>query len=222
MSTAIDVSETYDRSSTQDSRWKRVYRREFQIVTNDKNIGARAVREALPVSIGNTYSTRGDIDLGSFCQNITVQCTAVDGKQWSATADYGPYDATTDPASPIERPLKVNWSWVVRERPLMTDSDEKLICNSAGDPFDPPAVVDDYYSVLTIQRCEMTNDPTLNRLYRYATNLDVFLGADPGTVRCFPIEAELSKDQDIGWFWTRLTDSRKIRKAGIKAFLTRA
>jgi hypothetical protein len=201
----IDISETYARSSTQNNQWQRTYKRTFQIITDNKDIGAKAIRQALPVEIGQTYASRSgtDFDTGSFCNSITVDCRDEDGKGWTATADYGPYDATTAPQSPIERPIKVSWGFISREKVLDVDADAKLVRNSAGDPFDPPAVVDEFYPVLTIQRCEMTNDPALNFLYRSAVNSDPFLGADPGTVRCFPIEAEQSKDQDIGWFWTK-------------------
>ena len=199
----IVVTETYVRSSTQTHLWQRTYTRQFRAVTNNATIGPLAVREALPVSIGNSFVSRGDIDKGSFCQEITVTCTDTDGKQWDATATYGPYDAANQPQNPTLRPLKITWSSTVREKVLVADSDGNAVLNSAGDPFDPPVVVDEYYPVVTIGRAEMTNDPALNFKYRSAINSDVFLGADPGTVKCVPIEAELAFDQDIGWYYNK-------------------
>ena len=197
----VSVEAVYDREGSIGSDWRRTYRRAWIVITNDKNDGAKTVRESLPVSIGNSYVDGNDSDRGAFCQSIRVTNVTADGLQWTAAAEYGPYDATVNPQNPTERPIKVSWSRSQFERVADFDQDGKAIVNSAGSRFDPTVMIDDSRSVLTITRCESTYDEDLASNFRDAINRDAFFNYDPYFVKVMDITAELTRDPDIGWYW---------------------
>lgn len=196
----IKVGETFVRRGSRNQLWQRTYERTFTVTTDDPDDGPATVAAALPVGIGDSYVCRNDSDPGSFCQSIDVECTTDDGKGWTAVARYGPYDANLEPANPVERPIKVSWSFARFERPVIVDLDGVPVLNSAGDPFDPPLTIDDSRPILTIVRNEQGFDPLLAYQFKDAVNADAFWGVGPGIVKVLDISDELTKDPDIGWY----------------------
>lgn len=211
----IEVSEVYQRSGTQNQDWKRTYSRQWQVITNNHADGPVTVRESVPVRIGNVFECGNDVDLGAYCTSINASCTAVDGLQWEVTAEYGPYDANVAPANPVERPIEISWGFDQFQRVAERDANDDPIVNSAGEPFDPPVMIDDSRSVLTITRNESTYNDELAADFKDSINLDVFWGKAPGTVKVMMISAQLKRDQDIGWYWV-VTYQFQVDKNGWK------
>lgn len=183
--------------------WTREYTRAWRLTTDSASVPAAYVLANGPVSLGNSYNADSVDDLGAFVQEIEVACEGegANGITWIFTASYGPYDPEAVPQNPTERPLQVSWGNATFEEIVDEDQDGNAVVNSAGDPFDPPITEEDTRPVLTVVRCQYTFSTTWATGYRNAINSDIFLGADPGTVRSMPIVGVLKKDQDIGWYW---------------------
>jgi hypothetical protein len=209
----IEVSELYARSGSIGEDWKRTYSRQWQIITDDKRDGPVTVLAALPVRRGNAFESGNDVDVGAYCNSISVSCTGIDGKQWEASAEYGPFDSNVVPANPIERPIDISWGFDQFQRVAERDVDDVAVLNSAGDPYDPPAMIDDSRSVLTITRNESTYNDELAADFKDTVNLDVFWGKAPGTVKVMMISAQIKRDSDIGWYWV-VTYQFHINKSG--------
>jgi hypothetical protein len=177
------------------------------VVTDDPYTGAKSVVNSLPVAIGQKYSLADGLgatvesDPGAFVQGIEVRATEEDGCQWECSATYGAYDATQLPSNPVDWPLRISHSFAKFESVADEDTDGNAILNSAGDYFDPPVTRDDSRPILRIQRNEKEFDPDTAFKYKDAVNKDPFFGADPGTVKCADIQAELSFNNDVGWFY---------------------
>lgn len=198
----VSVGETYaSRTSSQGADWTRTYSRSWRVETNSAATGAKTVREACPVSLGNSFDDGDGTDAGSYCQSIEARCITDDGKSWEVVATYGPYNPETNPQSPIDRPIQVSWGTASYEKILDFDADGTPVLNSAGEPFDPPVTVDDDRLVLNVTRCELNFDPGLADLYKNCLNNDSWLGAEAGTIKLKPITAALKKDAEIGYYW---------------------
>lgn len=213
---SIDVKETFQaRRSTQGKDWKRTYTRTWRAITNDPHVDACEVRESCPVAIGQTYAAGSRSDFGSFVQSITAECSDSDGKGWTITAEYGPYDANQWPQNPTERTPKVSWSFAQFEAIADQDVDGNPILNTAFDYFDPPVTKDDSRPILTIVRNEATFDENLAEDYKDTVNADAFWGKDAKTVKVSNISAEWAFDSDIGFYFI-VTYEFHVNKDGWK------
>jgi hypothetical protein len=197
----VSVGEQYSRSGSMNSRWQRTYTRQWKVITNDPNDGPKTVREALPVSLGNSYSTPNEVDKGSYVNSIDAVSEGDDGLSWLVNVQYGPYDATINPQDPTQRPIELNYEASQFQRPSIEDVNGKAIANSAGDPFDPPLMKDDSRPVFVITRNEMTYNDEVMATYRDTVNSDVFFGYGPMLVKCHSITGRLAYDPDIHWYY---------------------
>lgn len=192
--------------------WMRNYRRRFQVITNDNTIGAIGVAAAVPVAVGNTYSypvsAPTETDKYAFVQRIVARCTQVDGLQWEVDVEYGPYDPTIRPESPLDQPPEVSWDANQFTRPAVVEADQgdgstpQAIANTAGVPFDPAPQVDDSRPVLQVVRNEQTYDVGLATSYRDCVNDQPFLGWDPGTVKIHSISGRRAWHPICGYYWS--------------------
>lgn len=202
----ISINELDVRGSTQGSDWKRTYKRTWRVLTDDRTIGSKTVRSACPVSIGNVYSYAGETDAGAYCLNISAdqeQVAEGDGLSWIVAADYGPYDPTVNPQSPLDRPCEVSWTYATFEEVIDEDKNGNAVVNSAYDYFDPPITRDRSRPILVVDRYERGFSVSLTDMYNDSVNSDEWFGADPGTVKLKPVGAQLLRDPDIGWYWKR-------------------
>lgn len=227
----LSVDEVFEgRSGKMDRMWARAYSRTWRVITDSPYDGAMAVRNAIPVGIGAAYVVRDaggstilEQDLQSFALEVAaaVEGTADDGCSWLVTVQYGPYDANTFPANPIDHPLKISWGFAKYEKvvdetiPDPVTTKTKAIVNSAGDYFDPPPTMDDSRPVLRIVRNEQTYSPTLALSWKDTINTDVWNGFAARTVKCGEIPAELRWNQECGYYY-EVTYEFEINPSGWK------
>lgn len=197
-----------NRSGSTNAQWRRSYQRCFIVDVDSPFYGPKSVIASLPVAIGQKYLILDDTgavverDDGSFVQTIDVRVSSEDGCQWEATVTYGPFDANQQPQNPIDWPLKITHGFAKFENVVEEDIDGNAILNSAEDYFDPPVTRDDSRPVMRIARNEKTFDPAISYQFKDAVNKNSFFGADPGTVKCADIAADLVFNPDIGWFYS--------------------
>lgn len=189
------------RAGSEDENWKHEYTRQWYIRSDDKLESALTVIRGMPVRHGQIYSVSGVEDAGSFVRRRSAVCRDDNGLEWIATAEYGPYDPNLNPRNPTERRLKVNWIADQVEQIADVDKDGLAIANSAGDVPEPALTEEKSRPILQIVRCQRTFNARLVQEYSDAINSDVWMGADPFTVRCKPIVGTLTWDADEGDYW---------------------
>lgn len=201
-------------SSSQDQGWTRTYSRAFRVTTDNpyKRAGTAraAVMSAFSLSIGTHYkvfdsngTTILEEDTGSFIQRITATYDGGgdnDGLDWLVTVEYGPFDATTFGANPIDHPLKISWGTAKFEKAVEKDINGVAIVNSAGDYFDPPPTIDDSRTILRITKNLATFDPTIAHDFKDSINSDTWHGYPPRTWKVEDITAELKFNAECGWY----------------------
>lgn len=161
--TVIYLGENHAPAQNQNGR--RSYTRSFKLQTTEQterayHVGSHA---SLPV-IGEVHPD----DSGAWCTSLSVDPTDP-WKGWTVTAEY-----TTDrelAENPTEDPAIITWNSEQFQRPAVFSYDGDAICNSAGDPFDPPNMMDDSRRVVTITK-NLAVVPTWILTYQDAVNSD--------------------------------------------------
>jgi hypothetical protein len=206
---AIAVTELPGRSGAASAKGERTYQRTFKVVTDDRKVGAKAVLAAVPVAFRDAY-TNGlaaaapgyETDTGAFCQAKNAQCTSPDGRTWTVTVDYAPFDPNSQQdENPLDEPPQMDWDAADFEEVVEQDVDGNPVINSAGDPFDPPLTRDNSYPILVITRNEATFSPGLAYSYRNKVNAATFFGSGPRTVRCRPIVGKKQYHAAFGTYY---------------------
>ena len=141
----------------------RVFKMETSAEAEDAfDVGSHA---SLP-RIGDTHPS----DAGAWCSNITVQNNNP-YRGWSVTCEYSSeYELNTTPTSD---PAVISWGSEQFQKVAAFDKDGYAITNSAGDFFDPPAMMDDSRRVVTVQK-NLAAVPSWILDYQDAVNSDVF------------------------------------------------
>jgi hypothetical protein len=198
------------RSSTQDETWRRTYVLHWRAETDDKWIGAKAVRAACPVAIGNVYQAPGpggtimETDLGSFAVRITAteDTSAGDGLHWNVSVEYGQFNALDQtPQDPLVARPKISFTSTRFQIPAETDINDEPVVNSAGDPFDPPIMLDQTRPFMTIVRNEPYFSPLLAKDYHNALNDATWFGRPELEWKCLDITGEEAQDPDGNRYW---------------------
>lgn len=145
----------------------RTYQRRFNLETTLLTEGPFAVgsNASLPI-IGSPHPE----DANAFCISLDVTQKA-GWKQWAVTANYS--DERTLDDNPTDDPASITWNSEQFQKPAVFDLSGKLIVNSAGDPFDPPAMMDDSRRVVTVEK-NLAVVPTWILDYQDAVNSDTF------------------------------------------------
>jgi len=199
----MEVTELYTRTSELNEKGQRTYTRTFLVVTDDPDIGAGVVREAVGIARGQTYETSTEYDNFAFCKSISASCKDDDGKGWTVTVSYGPPEAGQEnpTENPLAAPASVAWSFAQFERPVDKTVDGEAIVNSAGDPFANEIMRDDSRPVFSYSRNEASFNASLAYSYRDTVNSDSFMGAGPGQVKVSNISGARQYDANYGYYW---------------------
>lgn len=126
-------------------------------------------------------------DSGAFVTSRRAECT--DGQNgWLLTCEYSSErqyneDPTADPAA-------ISWDSEQFQKPAVFDKDGNAIVNSAGDPFDPPNMMDDSRRIVTVTK-NLATVPSWILTYQDAVNSDNF------TVDGVPVTAGQAKMQRV-------------------------
>jgi hypothetical protein len=203
MSAIVHVTEKA-RSGSIDLMYRRSYKRLFIVEVNNPQAGPLQVRTAVDPITGLAIPTPGNFytnglpsgnpnyeyDHGAWVSNVEA---SLDGEamtsgniQWTVAVDYSPYDTSLFASDPSLWPIKVQFGGERTDRVLYFDWFGNPITNSAGDPFNPPIVIDDSRSTLIVTRNELVHsfDLTLAEMYRDSINQYTWNGFSPNTVKC--------------------------------------
>lgn len=200
----IGASNGQPRTSTQGADWKRTYTRHWQAETDSAAIGPKAVREACPVAIGQPYDDGTETDPGSFCQSISVteDTEAADGLRWLVTAEYGPLNVLEfSVQAPLDQRPTIRFDKEVFQEPATKDIDDEPVVNSAGDPFDPPIMLDRRWPIMQIVRNEPSYSPLLANDYCGTINNAEWFGRPAKEWKCLDITGEEAVDPDGHRYW---------------------
>lgn len=165
--TVIYKGEAYDGRTAQNDLGIRTYTRAFWLETTVVTEGAFAVgsNASLPI-IGSVHPE----DSTAWCRSLSVDNTNP-WKVWRVTANYSSeFELNTNPTSD---PAIINWDTEQFQKPAVFDYSGNAICNSAGDLFDPPVMVDDSRRTVTITK-NLATVPSWILSYQDAVNSDAF------------------------------------------------
>ena len=145
----------------------RSYTRSFRLKTTAKterafHVGSHA---SLP-AIGEVHPD----DSAAWCATLTVD-PSEPWKGWTVTAEYSTERQLAE--NPTSDPAVITWGSEQFQRPAIFSYAGTAICNSAGDPFDPPNMMDDSRRVVTISK-NLAAVPSWILTYQDAVNSDVF------------------------------------------------
>lgn len=153
--------------TARNSKGARTYTRKFRVTSNDKTDGPFEVgsTSGLPL-IGSAHPE----DANAFCVELTVENTDPFAG-WTVTANYSDERQIDD--DPTNDEAEISWGSEQFQKPAVFDLNNNLILNSAGDPFDPPAMMDDSRRVVTVSK-NLAVVPAWILDYQDAVNSDVF------------------------------------------------
>lgn len=198
------------RSATLDVGRGKAYSQQYIVITSSKEDGPASILGQLNALYGQKYLIGypgGGQDFDNFAYLTSIQLDQVgnDGLQWTCTLNYSWYDANTVGGGPEQNPLlmpiEVSWAWRDYELPIEVDIDGNAVVNTAGDPYDPPVLINDPRLVMTVVRNEATISLSLIQQYRNAINSDVFAGWDPYFCHCLSITPKNTFHQIAGWYY---------------------
>lgn len=195
-----------DRSFGVDERGLYSYRRTWEVTTDRREVGPIAVRNAVPVAVGDVYEygTSGDDwyerDALSIALRKSGACADADsGLYWLVNVDYGSAEAALIPAAdPIQMRPRVRRFSTKYQEPAYWDVLGNPIVNSATDPVHPPPMRTTSHRMMEISRNELVYSDAIAAVFEDRINLDVFYGNDPGTVLCQTIGSEEAFHPIIG------------------------
>ena len=153
--------------TARNSKGARTYTRKFRVTSDDKTDGPFEVgsTSGLPL-IGSVHPE----DANAFCVELTVENTEP-YVGWTVTANYSDERQIDD--DPTNDEAEISWGSEQFQKPAVFDLSNNLILNSAGDPFDPPAMMDDSRRVVTVSK-NLAVVPAWILDYQDAVNSDVF------------------------------------------------
>jgi hypothetical protein len=204
------ITELFDgRSGTFSPTEGRRYVRAFRVLTNAITDGPQTVKAAIGIKYGDPYQGLGLVESESdqFAYVTSIDAVQEDGDSigWIVTVTYdwfsSIYAGGGPDANPLLFPIDVTWSYRNQEIVAQYDNNGNAILNTAGDPFDPPVVIDDPRPMLTIVRNEATFNVPLNNQYRTAVNSDPFATYNAQMARVIQISGKPLFHQVIGWYW---------------------
>lgn len=133
--------------ATDQRRTIRRYTRVFRVVTNSNSDDAAVIRaHASCPNVGDAHPN----DVGSWCRRVNPRNESFSKRVWIVTAAYSSERELSD--NPLDDPALITWNTEQFQRPYFQDINGDAIVNSAGDPFDPPAMGDDSRVTATIRK----------------------------------------------------------------------
>jgi hypothetical protein len=211
----VHVQETWDSRGSSTNLEEKEITRTFRVRTDSIPQTPREIESAVDPNTGLRVPAVGDFhpDYGppfeadAIAERVEVR-QAADNKDdpfsWEVTVRY-----TTDPSddNPLLRPVEVRVSTVLFQRPaergdLIGDGivEQKPIVNSAGDPYDPPPMIDDVRVEISLTRNEADYPGQGVLLFTNTVNEDPFWEFAPGQVKCMGVEATYQREK-LHRFW---------------------
>jgi hypothetical protein len=161
------IEEVASGRTAKNTKGIRTYQAQFRLSTSEQTERAYHVgsHPYLPV-IGSEHPDDPD----AYCVDISVDPTGP-WKIWTVTANYTTEREVT--LNPLSEPAVIVWGSEQFQKPSVIDKDGHLIVNSAGDPFDPPAMMDDARVSVTVTK-NVSSIPSWILSYHNTVNSDSF------------------------------------------------
>jgi len=163
----------------------RTYIRVFRVITDDAETEAQAVMLARGIPrLSEIYKTSTESDSGCICSSINATHEQDDWKVWQVVCDYSSAaEEAGDPAKeisnssgspgtgeakakgsdkqsdPTDSPAKFTVAFEKYLRTIQIDVNGDAIQNSAREPFDPPAEIEEIRPVITVEQKVLVFDP---------------------------------------------------------------
>lgn len=195
----------------------RTFSLQVRVITDDPNIGPRAVSRSLGVDAGAYYksplASPNEWDYGAWLSSVEGSEENDDGKSWIVSLGYSPFNwqelqggkegdsASTFTANPFNAPPTVRWSSESEEVACTLDRYATPILNSAGDPFDPPLTKVKSTPICTITRMLPSFDTNWLTQYKDHVNKSEWQGFPAGTVLVKDMTADRTYLNDYGYAW---------------------
>jgi len=144
----------------------RRYTRVFRATTSSNSDDAAVVLLSAP-AYGAVYPA----DMAARCQRRGARNESFSKRIWIVTCNYSTERELQE--NPLQDAAEITWETDSGQKPVAKDRDGKAYLNSAGDPFDPPAMMDDSDWVANIQK-NVAQVPAWFRTYKDAVNSDAF------------------------------------------------
>lgn len=182
--TVIYVEEISSGRTAKNSKGVRSYQAQFCLITTSQtdrpyDVGSHP---SLPL-IGSPHPD----DPTAFCTDLDV-VNSDPWAGWTVTAAYSTEREISE--NPLLERAVITWGSDQFQRPAVIDKFGNLIVNSAGDPFDPPAMIDDSRVSCTVTK-NVSAAPSWLLEYHNATNSDSFIIDD------VPVAARTAKVQAV-------------------------
>jgi hypothetical protein len=206
-------------------RLQRNYVREFRVVSDgsddDPFTVASSVTAQYGVALGLPYTLDAFQDAGALCQSMVAKPATNSRNEWLVTCSFASQSINPEQNNPEQnnpdpllRPPEFTWSTNRFEKPIVNDTSDELVMNSAKQPFDPPPVMDDSRFVLTVTLNEESFDARLKAPYLNTLNEDKFFTFDIGLVKLNSVSAQAQFENDT--FYWRTTYEFEFRPEGWK------
>lgn len=163
------------------SRGIRTYTRAFRFETSLQS------EDAWDVGSHPNAPVIGQAFRDAWCISSTPSCTDP-WKGWTITAEYS--SAVEMNVDPTQDAMQIRVYTEQFQKPAVFDKNGNKIVNSAGDPFDPPLMMDDSRRVISLVR-NVAAYPSWVLSYQDAVNSDTF------TVRGITYSAGVGKVQSV-------------------------
>ena len=180
----VSANEQWEARSGSDDGKTRTYVRSWQVFTSSKWDGPKTA--SVHSSIPRVGAAHPD-DYWAFVDKLDVKQDGELPTKWTVTANYSTDKKDEDP---LKDPVKISWSTESYQTPFVVDRNGNGVVNKAGDPFDPPYIIDDQRLVANVVK-NVANVPTWVLLYRNVLNSDTFnldgLSVAPGKAKVVAI-----------------------------------
>lgn len=179
--TVTFIDEDAGARTATNSRGVRTYTRAFRFETSLQS------EDAWDVGSHPNAPIIGEAFRDAWCISSTPACTDP-WKGWTITAEYS--SAIEMNVDPTQDAMQIRVYTEQFQKPAVFDKNGNKIVNSAGDPFDPPLMMDDSRRVISLVR-NVPTYPSWVLSYQDAVNSDAF------TVRGITYSVGVGKVQSV-------------------------
>lgn len=208
------------RTGVLDDTRNREYIQVFRVLVTSSLDGPEIAGSAIGIPrIWTPYlPPSGKMDLGSWCRRVEATPTESD-YVWEVKCNYssrlekGDKRPDQQNENPMLRPIEIEFGTNRVSRPFEYDRLGYPVTNSAGEPFDPPVMMDEKILTIRISKNKATYDQGYHSNFIDSLNSDRWMGFLRGQVKCVDIRASLQWEGSFAFF--RVTYMFEAKQARI-------
>lgn len=196
----LETQEIWDNDASGDATAHRVWTRKFLVLYDEVVASA----EALDAPDIPTRWSPHPLDFRMLASDAKASKWKSDPLTHIVEVTYDSQTGAEDRGDddPLARPATIETDFIAYQKPLVYDKDGNAVLNSAKDPFDPPAQIEDSRIILKFTRFEASLDVARSLAYRNAVNTDSFWGFSAGEVMCMYIKQTRHFENAIEYWQT--------------------